>query len=112
MHRQLSHTWLFTTVFVPLTLCHLSAEEPRTYRIQRTLANITVDGKRDETAWTNAASVGEFQFPWWQQGTKEQTEAKLLWNEQLLYVLFHCEDAHVSGENTERDSPCIQGRLR
>ena len=86
----------------------LTAEEPVAYRVQRAKSPIQVDGKRDDAAWNQATSVGPFQFPWWQQGTKEQTEAKLLWNDQHLFVLFYCEDAHVSGERTDRDSMVYQ----
>jgi hypothetical protein len=36
---------------------------------------------------------------------KEQTEARLLWDNEHLYVSFRCDDAHISAEHTERDSP-------
>ena len=88
--------------------CHLIAEDVPNYRIRRTTAAIQVDGKQDEPAWKTAQPVGEFKFPWWKEGTKEQTEAKLLWNDQYLYVLFHCQDAHVFGERMERDSPVYE----
>jgi hypothetical protein len=85
-----------------------SADDPPAYRVQKVAVPVQVDGKRDEAAWKNAKSVGDFQFPWWKEGKKEQTEAKLLWNDQFLYVLYNCEDAHVYGEQTERDSPVYQ----
>ena len=108
MDRYPGLTPLLALVFVQATISSASADDSRTYRIQRAVAPIQVDGKRDETVWKNAPSVGPFQFPWWEQGKKEQTEAKLLWNDQFLYALFFCEDAHVSGEHTERDSTVYQ----
>src|SRR5688572_18651460 len=108
MRRNLDLTSWLPLVLAEMILCGVHAEESPTYRIQRVAGPMQVNGKGDEAAWKNARSVGPFQFPWWQQGKQEQTEAKLLWDDQNLYVLFYCEDAHVSGERTERDSPVYQ----
>lgn len=94
-----------------IAILHLAAgsvqatDEPPRYTILRTSAKITIDGKLDEAAWKSAASVGRFRFAWWTAGEKEQTEAKLLWDEGNLYVAFRCDDAHVWGEHTKRDTP-------
>lgn len=79
-------------------------ELPR-YTIHRTSAKINIDGQLDEPAWQGAAAITDFKFPWWTAGQKEQTISKLLWDDENLYVSFHCEDAHISAERTERDSP-------
>jgi hypothetical protein len=79
--------------------------EAVSYKVHRTNTKINIDGRLDEAAWQAAAPVGSFKFPWWKAGRKEQTVAKLLWNEELLYVAFRCEDAHIWSEHTERDSP-------
>jgi hypothetical protein len=83
----------------------LRADDPVSYAIRRATTEITIDGKLDETAWEQATAVGEFQFPWWQEGRREQTVAKLLWNDESLFVSFRCEDAHIWGDHSERDSP-------
>ena len=67
-------------------------------------APIVIDGKLTEAAWESAATVGPFVFPW-EVGNNEGTRAKLLWDDQYLYVSFVCDDAHISAEHTERDSP-------
>lgn len=74
------------------------------YTVRRAAGKIAVDGRLDEADWKQAASVGDFRFAWWTGGKKEQTEAKLLWDDENLYVSFRCEDAHIFGEHTERDS--------
>lgn len=79
-----------------------------TYSIARANVEIKVDGKLDEAAWKNARAVGDFVFPWWKEGLKEQTSAKLLWDDTHLYVAFHCQDQHVAGEQTDRDSRVYQ----
>lgn len=67
-------------------------------------APILVDGRLDELAWTAAPDVGKFVFPWYEGGKKEQTVAKILWDETSLYVAFICEDAYIWAEHTLRRS--------
>ena len=76
-----------------------------TYTICRTAGPIQVDGLLDEADWKVAKSVGDFVFPWWTEGAKEQTVAKLLWDDKNLYVAFECEDAHIWAEYTQRNDP-------
>ena len=75
------------------------------YTIYRTGTPIVIDGRLDEPAWVAAPDVGAFVFPWYQGGRKELTVTKLLWDDENLYVLFLCEDAHIWAQQTERDSP-------
>lgn len=73
------------------------------YTIFRTAAPLAIDRKLDEAEWFAAPSVGEFVFPWWQSGKKERTSAKLLWDDEYLYLAFVCEDAHITARHVERD---------
>ena len=70
-----------------------------------TQSYIVIDGKLNEDAWKSVPPVDDFQFPWWTEGKKEKTKAKLLWDDRYLYVSFVCEDAHIWAEHTDRDSP-------
>ncbi len=81
----------------------LAADRP-VYTIHRAGMPIVIDGRLDEPAWFAAENVGRFQFPWWKEGKKEQTVAKMLWDDEYLYVSYLCDDAHISGVHTERDS--------
>jgi hypothetical protein len=80
------------------------AEDVPTYEIRRAASPPTIDGRLDEPVWRSAESVGDFVFPWWQQGEKEQTVAKMLWDEKCLYVSYDCKDAHIWSDHIERDS--------
>jgi hypothetical protein len=82
----------------------LSAQELPSYTIYRSGSTIRVDGRLDEPAWLAAPDAGSFQFPWWESGKKEQTVAKLLYDDRNLYVAYLCQDAHIWGEHTQRDS--------
>ena len=76
-----------------------------TYTIKRATGKIVIDGVLKERDWKAAKSVGDFVFPWWKEGKKEQTIAKLLWDDENLYVAFQCEDAHIWAVHTQRDDP-------
>lgn len=84
-------------------ILELNRELPRQV-INRADSPVTIDGRLDEPAWRNAAEFGDFAFPWWTSGRQEQTVARMLWDDQFLYVAYQCDDAHVSAEQTEHDS--------
>jgi hypothetical protein len=73
------------------------------YTVYRAGDPIRIDGKLDEPAWFTAPAVGEFHFPWWKSGKKERTIAKLLWDDQNLYVAHIAEDEFITAQHTERD---------
>ena len=93
----------------------LAAEKPTTaatrtktlpeYTIHRTSGALTIDGRLQEPAWQAAPDVGEFLFPWWEDGEKERTEARMLWDEDNLYVAFVAYDKHISAVLKKRDDP-------
>lgn len=73
------------------------------YSVLRAAVPLAIDGKFDEPEWFAAPSVGEFVFPWWQSGKQARTSAKLLWDEEYLYVALICEDAHITARHTGHD---------
>jgi len=87
-----------------LFLDSVIADDAVRYTVRRAVSTVTIDGRLDEPAWKAACAVGDFVFPWWEQGKKEQTFAKMLWDDRFLYVSYLCQDAHIWAEHTERDS--------
>lgn len=90
-----------------------AADEPANfvrpeYQAFRTAGPIKIDGKLDEPSWIGAPAAGAFQFPWWMSGAKEQTIAKLLWDETNLYVACICADQHIWAQVKDRDGPVPQ----
>lgn len=77
--------------------------KPPEYRVLRAGTPICIDGKLDEPAWIAAPDAGEFHFTWFKEGRKEQSIAKLLWDDESLYVAHICEDAHITARHTDRD---------
>lgn len=75
------------------------------YDIYRAAGRIKIDGKLDEGAWRRAPSAGDFHFNWWTAGEKEQTVAKILWDDKNLYVGYRCADKHIAAEVVKRHGP-------
>jgi len=87
-------------IWFPIIVC---AELPK-YTVMRTTEKIVIDGILDEQDWTAATPVGEFAFPWWTEGEKEQTEVKLLWDDVFLYVAFRCDEKHIWADHYDTNS--------
>ena len=95
---------LVALILVFLTSRTVRAEGRPSYVVYKADTPMTIDGRLDEPAWVGASDVGAFVFPWYEDGKKEQTVAKILWDDQNLYVVFICEDSHIWAEHTRRDS--------
>jgi hypothetical protein len=66
------------------------------YTIQRTGTPLKIDGKLNEPAWNSAQEIRNSHFTWWKSGRKEQSRAKLLWDDKYLYVGHVCQDTHIT----------------
>ncbi|MDP6700943.1 MAG: carbohydrate-binding family 9-like protein, partial [Candidatus Latescibacteria bacterium] len=73
--------------------------------IPRATSTIAIDGRLDEAAWAATPLIDQFSFPWWTAGAKDRTEARLLWDDDHLYVGFTAFDPHISAVLTTRDDP-------
>ncbi len=75
------------------------------YDVHRATAPIVIDGKSNDKAW-GAAERLELIFPWdAQTGAKQKTTARLLWDDDNLYVAYDCEDADIVAQYAEHDDP-------
>lgn len=75
------------------------------HEVRRAATRIVVDGKLDDVPWKGAQPV-EFQFPWdYQTGAKQKTTARMLWDDENLYVGYECEDADIVAHFLNRDDP-------
>lgn len=94
---------MFVRLVLPLMA--VSCFGQKTYEIYRAPSAIVIDGRLDEAAWRQAPSVGDFDFPWFKEGVREQTVAKLLWDDEYLYVSWLAQDKHISAYVTQRHGP-------
>lgn len=81
-----------------------SSEDLPEYTIRRASAAIVIDGALGEASWQAAEVIDAFDFPWYTEGAKDRTEARMLWDDENLYVSFVSYDPHISATLTERDS--------
>ena len=89
-----------------IALCMASADGPKRYTCHRAGGPIQIDGRIDEAAWAKA--------PWTDwfvdiQGSAKpkprfRTRAKMLWDDEYLYVAAELEEPHVWATLTEHDS--------
>lgn len=82
------------------------------YVIKRRTEKIVIDGVLDDPDWAAAESLGDLKFPWYnynkpevvQKAELEQTEVKMLWDNDFLYVYYKCEDKHIWADHYDSNS--------
>jgi hypothetical protein len=71
--------------------------------VHRASGNISIDGQLNEEAWKKASTLNFFVHKTHEKPLS-RTEAKILWDEEFLYVGFDALDKDVWSYMTERDS--------
>ena len=80
--------------------------EPRTYVAYRTEGALNIDGKLDEASWQKAKDTEEFEdisgkgFA----APKYKTTAKMLWDDDFLYVGAILEEPNITAKLNQRDT--------
>jgi hypothetical protein len=79
---------------------------PKTYLCRRTTVPIVIDGKLDDAAWADAPWTDDFVDIQGPASTKPRfrTRAKLLWDDNFLYIAAELEEPHIWGTLTNHDS--------
>jgi hypothetical protein len=83
---------------------------PRGYVCQHMATPVTVDGKLDDAAWADAPWTDDFVDIEGDAKPKPRfrTRAKMLWDNQFLYIAAELEEPHVWGTLTKHDSVIFQ----
>ena len=102
----------FALISRPLLLhSQAPADKPRqTIRAVYTDAKITIDGELDESAWQTAVPAKDFiqRDPNTGAPASEQTEVRILYDHQYLYIGAYCHDTNpqrIIVNNIRRDFP-------
>lgn len=79
---------------------------PRSYVCYRTLGNLKIDGKLNESSWQKAASTDEFEDISGEgfAKPKHSTTAKMLWDDNYLYVGATMQEPDIKALLTKRDT--------
>ena len=80
-----------------LLLSVACARSGRDYLVHRVKGAIEIDGVLAESAWDRADKAGPFVRSLDGKPASAATEARLLWDDDYLYVAFLAEDTNVSG---------------
>ena len=107
--RKRTQARAVSTVVGLLMACAAAGQTPAAkprYLVHRARAPMAIDGRVDEKEWAAASPAIEFIFPWDSQtGAKQKTRARLLWDDEYLYVAYECEDADITAQFHDRDDP-------
>ena len=85
---------------------HMQPITPRTYVCRHIATPIVVDGKLDDPAWADAPWTDNFvdiQGPG-KPAPRFRTRAKILWDDNYLYIGAELEEPHVRATLTQHDS--------
>ncbi len=79
---------------------------PETYVVYKTSKNLTIDGIANEKEWQNAPFTHKFVDI---EGDKKpkpkyDTQVKILWNDDYLYIYAELKEPHIWANITERDA--------
>ncbi|NQT20086.1 MAG: carbohydrate-binding family 9-like protein [Planctomycetes bacterium] len=77
--------------------------EPGKYTCYRAVDNIVLDGKLREKSWKKAPGTGNFMMYDGKQQSPLSTTAKLVWDDQALYIAFECDDPDIYATHEKRD---------
>ncbi|MEX0748084.1 MAG: sugar-binding protein, partial [Rhodothermales bacterium] len=87
---------------------HEVAQTSPQYVVYRTLGTVTIDGRLDEPDWNAAAWTSEFVDIEGGDAPRLRTMAKVLWDDQALYVAAWLEEPDVWATLTQRDAAIYQ----
>ena len=81
------------------------------YEVRFTEEEMTLDGQAREKSWALAPAIEltDRHYPGLIAIDSVSTRVKALWNDKGLLVLYHCLDADIQAEVTERDGRVQRG---
>lgn len=78
------------------------------YQVRKVKEKITIDGRLNEKAWSQAEPI-TLMFPWdSQKGIKQKTTVRLLWDRENLYVAYECVDQDITARHENHDDPVYE----
>ncbi|WP_129115320.1 carbohydrate-binding family 9-like protein [Halegenticoccus tardaugens] len=80
----------------------------KTYDVKRTERPVPLTGDIGGTPWEDAVVVTLNEFNWYESGPKREATARVLYDSEALYLLFHVEDTSISATTTELNGPTFE----
>jgi hypothetical protein len=98
--------WLFIVLCVCSMIMPMAKGQSRqtpTYEVSRAAMPIKVDGRLDEQAWAKTPSVGRFVRNRDGSAIPNKTEARILYDDNYLYISFRAADENIWSTMRRRD---------
>src|SRR5258705_7376671 len=73
------------------------------YEVSRTATPVKVDGKLDDAVWNKVAPMRDFRQNLDGEPGVVKTEARMLYDDNFLYVSFRCPDKNIWATMKARD---------
>jgi len=83
----------------------VSGNTARQYDVNPASHPPPLSGRIEGTVWGDGDLLSIDNYPWYQSGLKQATQARILYDAQSLYVQFQCEDVHSYSEATKLNGP-------
>ena len=74
------------------------------YTVRRIAADLPLDGDISKAPWSKTRGIEISASPWHGRGGNQGTVVKACYSTSSLYLLFLCEDAHISATRTRLNS--------
>ena len=81
-----------------------SIPNPQQYVVHKTQNTINIDGKADEEDWRDALFTASFIDIEGVKTPKFNTQVKMLWDEEYLYIYAKLDEPHIWGDITQHDA--------
>ncbi len=93
----------------PTTMTSPSAKpEPAGYKCHYTAEPIKIDGKLGDPAWQHADKITLFYLHNSDRPAPQRTVARMLWDDNYIYVAFQCQDDEIYSPFTKNKDPLWQ----
>ena len=104
---QTAHDGKNRIPFATLKIGGAKASLPKA-QIPKANGPIVIDGKLDDPAWQNAATLSPFILYHGKSAAKQQTNVKATWTPDYLYLAFESLDKDIHTPYTKRDDPIYE----
>ena len=101
--NQIRLSLLFIALCVTFITTSAQSRVLPVYEVSRTATPVKVDGKLDDAVWSRVAPLGDFRQNLDGKPGVVKTEAKMLYDDNFLYVSFRCPDKNIWATMKVRD---------